>query len=83
MGINNGVGKRGHCVGLRHPQGSVTPKTLSATRRRAAVDHVQEELEVAQRRACRVLAGLEIAWTDMLLDRKMPFMDSAGPLSPA
>src|SRR5215216_2394299 len=42
-------------AGHRHPKGGEPGKLLSPTRRRAAVEHVRQQLGVSERRACGVL----------------------------
>ena len=42
-------------TGHRHPKGGEPIKLLSPTRKRAAVEHVRQQLEVSERRACRVI----------------------------
>jgi transposase len=48
------VGRR-TSTGHRHPKGGESGKLLSPTRRRAAVEHVGQQLGVSERRACRVI----------------------------
>src|ERR687897_2061952 len=42
-------------AGHRHSKGGEPGKLLSPTRRRAAVEHVRQQLGVSERRACRVI----------------------------